>query len=236
MCSDDLANKRLAFQLIDSLQINFNWKKYLALHEWLMEGTVPFIEGWEEEENGFSAQEEAIIRVFNKTSYGTQHKKLKTWDRRVYLLPNLKALNFHSNQFEEIPKSIKQLSKLEALNLNKNQLTVIGKELDKNHLLESLSLGHNSIYAIHIDFKQLKNLNHLDLAGNELTELPKGIGGLSYLRHLNLNNNPLKILPKNLNKLINLEKLYLLNTQITKEVVDNLKTQLPNCNILYSKK
>lgn len=118
----------------------------------------------------------------------------------------------------------------------KDYRSVIKAELDHNTLLEHLSLGHNKIHTIHIDFSQLEQLQYLDLAGNELTKLPESIGCLSRLKHLNLNKNPLERLPKSIRKLMNLEQLSLLNTQIPRGLVDQLKTQLPNCNILYSKK
>jgi Leucine-rich repeat (LRR) protein len=238
LSSGDLAKKRLAFKFIETLDLPFDWDEYVELAAWLREGEEGIIGAWDfrEKRKWFSDREEAIISVFNQTSQGIQHEKLKVWDERIYRLPNLKVLDFHSNAFDEIPKSIKQLRRLEHLNLNKNCLTVIKAELDHNSLLEHLSLGHNKIHTIHTDFSQLEQLQYLDLAGNELTKLPESIGCLSRLKHLNLNKNPLERLPKSIRKLMNLEQLSLLNTQIPRGLVDQLTTQLPNCNILYSKK
>ena len=128
LSSGDLAKKRLAFKFIETLDTSFDWEKYVTLCTWLREGEEGIIGDWNSAQRSrwFSAREEAIIRVFSQTNQGSQHAKLKIWDERIYLLPNLKTLNFHSNEFEEIPESIQQLRKLEHLNLNKNSLTVIG--------------------------------------------------------------------------------------------------------------
>jgi Leucine-rich repeat (LRR) protein len=234
LCSSGLANKKLAFQLIDTLKIKFNWEKYLALYEWLKEEQMVYL--GRDDDSEFSDREEAVIRVFVETRHINPHRKLSTWDSRIYLLPNLKALDFHSNSFEEIPRSIKQLRELKYLNLNKNRLACIGSELNTNDCLEHLSLGHNNIRTIDIDFKRLKCLNYLDLAGNQLRGLPQNIGTLNCLKYLNLSNNPLKELPSSISNLIFLEKLYLYNTQISKEEIATLKSKMPNCDILYSKK
>jgi Leucine-rich repeat (LRR) protein len=238
LSSNDLAKKILAFKFIKTLDIPFDWDKYVDLCTWLREGEDGIIGGWDSSQKSrwFSDQEEAVIRVFSQTNQGSQHTKLKIWDERIYLLPNLKVLDFHSNEFEQIPKAINQLKKLEHLNLNRNCLTVITKELDQNNLLEYLSLAYNNIHAIDTDFNQLENLNYLDLAGNKLTELPQSIGNLSHLSYLNLSNNPLERLPESISNLKRLEKLYLHKTQIAKDAVDNLRIEMPNCDVLHSQK
>lgn len=235
LSSGDLKNMSLAFQLIESLGILFDWEQYEKIAAWLNKGNETILTAWEEEDRGFSDREEAVITVYTRTAYGVQQMKLTTWDERICLLPNLEALNYRSNCFETIPESIQQLKKLKHLNLNRNRLTIIGAELDKSYHLEYLALGHNQIYAIHTDFKRLKGLRYLDLSGNKLAELPSSIGSLLALKQLNLNQNPLTILPNSIYNLTQLEKLYLLNTQIDEEIISDLASQLPNCQILYSK-
>ena len=84
---------------------------------------------------------------------------------------DLKELNLHNNEIEEIPDKIEKLKSLKLLRMNKNKLKKVSKKM-----------------------KNLTNLLELYLQDNLLEDLPKELSALP-LRVINISSNKFKHFP-----------------------------------------
>ncbi|KAK0580645.1 hypothetical protein LWI29_004615 [Acer saccharum] len=118
-------------------------------------------------------------------------------------LSSLKTLELCMNDFESLPKSIKQLSKLEKLLLNDcNMLRSVTVLPGLSFSLEDLCLNNCNLTEIPEDIGCLSSLKTLELCRNDFESLPTSIKQLSKLQKLLLNDcnmlQSVTVLPVNL--------------------------------------
>lgn len=162
-------------------------------------------------------------------------------DNRVYYdLPTafrnplkVAQLNLREQKITELPKKITTLKNLKKLDLAINQLSIpSSSNISQLTKLEQLNLSHNNIEIISSTLSQLTQLKELHLAWNKLEELPEFITTLP-LTHLDLSGNAFTAMPKSIQKLQKtLKVLNLSYNPITKTTLQELKTWLPNTEII----
>ena len=130
---------------------------------------------------------------------------------------------------KEITPNIKRLTNLKVLYLNANQITDITPLTPPTNLTE-LSLHNNQITDI-TPITQLNNLKELALSMNQITDISP-LAQLTNLTELQLHYNQITDLTP-LIGLTNLTDLYLSYNQIPEFQIDQLKSQLPNCEIIH---
>ena len=98
----------------------------------------------------------------------------------------LQSLNLNSNQLQELPKEIAQLTSLQSLYLNSNQLQELPKEITQLTSLQSLDLSSNQLQELPKEITQLKRLTSFSVQNNAITNIPKEIISLKVLRSIRL--------------------------------------------------
>ncbi|HLP94581.1 MAG TPA: hypothetical protein VK168_11125 [Saprospiraceae bacterium] len=132
----------------------------------------------------------------------------------IFQLKNLRVLLLPMRGFRSIPQGISQLKRLETLDIN-----------------------HGALVSLPDDFCQLSSLKSASFLYSPLERLPDRIGELKKLEMLHLGFTRITALPESMQHLSALKSLLLQNTpdqpHLSQEAVEQLKTNLPNCNIHY---
>ena len=76
-----------------------------------------------------------------------------------------------------------------------------------------------------------QNITHIDLYHNKIEDLPWQICYLHQLSTLNLEGNPISDMPYDIHHLHNLRYLNLVNTNFEEQKVQQLRKQLPDCDV-----
>jgi len=153
-------------------------------------------------------------------------------------LKKIQKLSFADNELEEIPDAIFELENLTELDLGINQLKHIPEGIEQLTKLKVLKIHsnwknkfnpHNLFHVIH----KLPNLDKLELWSNQsIRELPETISELSKLKVLDVDNNLLTDLPMSIFTMKHLKKLRVSTNNISPEVIDKLKSSLPDTKLL----
>lgn len=107
----------------------------------------------------------------------------------IFRFPNLKVLDLHDQDIEEVPKSISELIHLRYLDLSGNPMCKLPNSITKLVHLQSLNLSYcRNLHKLPRDMSKMVKLRHLllDRLPQSITHMPKGIGNLSNLQVLNL--------------------------------------------------
>jgi Leucine-rich repeat (LRR) protein len=96
--------------------------------------------------------------------------------------------------------------------------------------LKNLFLSNNQLTDLPQEIGQLTQLEYLDISDNQLTKLPQEIGQLTQLTNLYLSNNQLTEFPQEIRQL---RYLALNGNPIPEDITNQLKIQLPNCNVWF---
>lgn len=120
-------------------------------------------------------------------------------------LVNLEILTITSNQLQNLPKSMSNLSKLKYLHLANNNFKQFPEIVCQILSLNFLDLSSNKLEHLPDSLGYLKNLKSLLLFENRIRNVPKTIGDLSKLETLWLGNNKITTLPMQIIKLTNLD-------------------------------
>ena len=149
-----------------------------------------------------------------------------------------------------IANRIQAVEEKRALLSKSEKLTIAGVEFDRNaraavldqkgitdellkevtalYALDTLSLCDNELEDIHL-LSSLGGLDELNLSGNRVSDI-SALSALKELRSLTIDRNPVKDCSA-LKALTNLNYLSLLNTDLTKEQIEELAAALPYCAI-----
>lgn len=150
--------------------------------------------------------------VLDGNFFNKLDKKIKVLPASICQLKNLKVLSLKDNVIEQLPECISNLTKLEKLDLRDN-------------LIDSLPKS----------FTQLKSLKFLDLKANDVTYLPADFYTLTGLKEFNFSMNikmNFNIEKEKFAKMQGLELLDLSYNNLTRDIVNPLRTQMPNTKIL----
>ena len=156
-------------------------------------------------------------------------------DSEIGNLKQLTHLLIGGTKIKALPKEIAQLDKLQNLNLESldsldyNSLRYIG---ELKHLT-MLTLDNCNLDSIPSCFRNLEELKTLTLFGNSLRSVPSCICHMPKLKMLVLTSNYITSLPDCLANLSNLKILSLTDNKIDKNSLDALRSQLPNCRIVF---
>lgn len=123
-------------------------------------------------------------------------------ENNVPYFKNIRELYLGSNNIEELPSEIGNLSNLQMLCVEKNQLRELPEEIGRLIHLETLDLDHNRLSNLPKAIANCRILASLQLNNNRFTYLPDEICELTRLESLDVSSNKLTKLPKNFNYLI----------------------------------
>ena len=101
-----------------------------------------------------------------------------------------------TQQINELPDNIGQLSELTTLYLEKHDLTELPESFTSLSSLANLYISNNWLTSLPEDFGNLTSLSILDLGYNQLESIPASIGELINIQYLLLFNNQLVSLPE----------------------------------------
>ncbi|MEL7506843.1 MAG: COR domain-containing protein, partial [Cyanobacteria bacterium J06554_1] len=141
------------------------------------------------------------------TSLDLSSNQLNQLPPEIGQLTSLTSLNLSNNQLNQLPPEIGQLTSLTSLNLSDNQLTELPLEIVQLTVLTSLDLSDNQLTELPTEIVQLTALTSLDLSDNQLTELPTEIVQLTALTSLNLRGNQFSYIPLSVKQLVSLKTL-----------------------------
>ncbi|MGI0494439.1 leucine-rich repeat domain-containing protein [Alkalinema pantanalense CENA528] len=150
-----------------------------------------------------------------QTSLHLSSQDIQELPPEIGQLSNLTSLYLIDNRLITLPESIGQLNSLTSLYLSYNQLTILPESIGELSELTSLHLDHNQLTTLPESIGELSELTCLDLNSSQLTVLPKSIGKLVNLTSLFLSFNKLTTLPESIGQLINLTSLLLSFNKIT---------------------
>jgi len=122
---------------------------------------------------------------------------------------------------------LSRVTGLTYLNLNDNRITGLSA-LSGNTRLSRLYLDDNQITNVSA-LRGLTGLTILSLNNNQITDV-SALSGLTNLKFLWLEGNYITDV-SSLKSLVNLQELYLSGNSISQSSIDELKAELPNCNI-----
>ena len=101
-----------------------------------------------------------------------------------------------TQQINQLPDNIGQLSELTTLYLEKHDLTELPESFTSLSSLSNLFISNNWLTSLPENFGNLTSLTMLDLGYNQLESIPESIGNLENLEYLFLFNNQLTSLPE----------------------------------------
>ena len=101
-----------------------------------------------------------------------------------------------TQQINQLPDNIGQLSELTTLYLEKHDLTELPESFASLSSLSNFYISNNWLTSLPGNFGNLTSLSILDLGYNQLESIPESIGGLENLEYLFLFNNQLTSLPE----------------------------------------
>ena len=101
-----------------------------------------------------------------------------------------------TQQINQLPDNIGQLSELTTLYLEKHDLTELPASFSQLFSLVNLYISSNWLTSLPEDFGSLTSLSILDLGYNQLESIPESIGGLINIQYLLLFNSQLISLPE----------------------------------------
>ena len=180
---------------------------------------------------------------------------LKKYPEEIDDFLNLEVLRFRNTKITQLPElsSLKKLktlmlidceikgvvnlpltySKLSVLTLFSFKAEVTNIYFPKGCKLEELWLSGNKLEVINDSFLYLKNLKILDLSGNPIGNKSLfNMTNIASLEKLYLNNCSIRKLPSQITNLGNLRNLSLFENPITKRDLNELRVNLPKCEII----
>lgn len=135
-------------------------------------------------------------------------------------------------EYQKLGLPIEQwILQIDSLNLSNQELTQIPVEVFECKNLKKLYLDFNQINILPEPIGRLQQLEVLELSINNLNEIPESIGKLKNLKTLGLSRNEIGTLPESTGDLESLTYLGLKDNNISREVIDRLRRQLPDCKI-----
>lgn len=144
-------------------------------------------------------------------------------------------LILQKKKYTKLPDSLFVFENLLGLDLSKNKIDLLSDDVGNMPLLRELNLSKNKISLLPIQIGRLTELRELDLSMNQIKELPYEIGNLTNLKILRLSGNQFTELPSSIFNLIHLEEVDLRQLAIEEEQVNELRNQLPEAKIFYTK-
>ncbi len=148
-------------------------------------------------------------------------------------LANLRSLQISETSITELPSWLGMLDKLEHLYIEDNEdLESLTDELGRLSALKDLYIGLSMTVPLPASLGKLSKLEQLSLVSCGLTEIPAWVFGLENLQRLYVGVNPLERLHSDFSKLKNLRHLDLGFHPNLCAQREQLRSWLPQCEIL----
>ncbi len=131
--------------------------------------------------------------------------------------------------------SISNKNQIKILNLSNNNLKSLPSEIGEFVNLEELYLDNNILEgAIVAEIRKMTHLKILSAKNNNLTGIPAEIGQLSNLYSIDFSNNSIDTMPNEIQNIKNNLKVFNLSgNRFSEEKMQEIKTFLPNTNIIF---
>lgn len=139
---------------------------------------------------------------------------INSFPKSFLALKNLKEITMYGNniqctKIDQLPANIKRLS------LTNCEFQDLEKTLSNLSNLTSLSIENSQLKELPNCIRNIPNLQYLELNENQLTTLPSSLKGLIRLRHLELSKNHFSEIPSVISELSSLQKLDFSHNQLT---------------------
>lgn len=151
-------------------------------------------------------------------------------------IPSLFTFQYSSNTITAIPDQIGKMKKVASMTLGGKRITSISKEIANLKSLQKLVIRDSPSLDFATLINNIDKLADLKILGiNEcsLKQIPAVISEMKNLQVLDLKDNTISQIPPSISKLTGLLTLNLMNNQLPDIRVSELKSQLPECNILF---
>lgn len=183
---------------------------------------------------GCNSLEEIPPQIGNLTNLHT----LSLYNNQIFeLVPqignlcDLQNLNLRYNTLEKLPNEIGKLQLLTFLDISENQIACLPEQIGDLTNLRTFYARENNLQTLPHTIENWQNITHIDLYHNKIQELPSQLCHLHNLSTLNLEGNPISDMPYDIHHLHNLRYLNLVNTNLNKQKVQQLRKQLPDCDV-----
>lgn len=202
--------------------------------------------------NQFNVLPHNLNRLHHLEILELHDNKLTRLPESLYQCTKLKSLDIRENPITELPPGIEQLTQLHTLQLGRD-LIVLPKDIRQLSKLTHLDLWiHQPDFLLAEGIKNLQNIEEMWLRGyiealppnfsqfkklqklylkNATAIVPKIITKLPNLILLYLEDLRLTSLPPELGQMKSLKNLYIHGNNIPPDEIDQLRLQLPDCEI-----
>ena len=196
--------------------------------------TIGSLQQLQELNVGCNSLEEIPPQIGNLTNLHT----LSLYNNQIFeLVPqignlcDLQNLNLRYNTLEKLPNEIGKLQQLTFLDISENQISCLPEQIGDLANLNTFYARENNLQTLPQTIENWQNITHIDLYHNKIQELPSQLCHLHNLSTLNLEGNPISDMPYDIHHLHNLRYLNLVNTNFNEQKVQQLRKQLPDCDV-----
>lgn len=151
-------------------------------------------------------------------------------------MPSVKSsdtLDLSNTGLTKVGSDIYNQTGLKALILSYNELTSLPSEMGRLTSLEVLKLDHNRLEGSLIAEIRKMPLVTLDASYNQMTGVPAEIGQIRTLQTLDLSHNDITALPNEIMNITQLRQLVLTGNPLPEATIANLKSKLPDTEIVW---
>ena len=141
--------------------------------------------------------------------------------------------DFSNRGLTEFPLVVLNRTDTVVLNLSDNNIPSLPSEIGKLVNLQEFYIARSHLRSLPGEIRLFTKLRILDLHDNNLSGIPAEIGQLPAIEKIDLSDNRITDLPNELFTLGHLDELNLTGNPIDEEKITELKTKLPNTEVIF---